>query len=183
MSASYHPDMCKRVAFRHTVLMTLACCLGPAVNCTTEMFILYSLPCNLWGVYLGWKFYTDGDSQSARKLFRFSLYQMPYLILMMILSKKWKTEEKTKHSESDILNKAVTWTKAGRVGVKCVKYKYDHWRLLNCCEIHSLQSSTSVSAMTVITNTNFEWILIVLRRLYSLPVIYVVLISIYLCSM
>ena len=108
MSASYHPDMCKRVAFRHTILMTLACCLGPAADCTTEMFILYSLPCNLWGVYLGWKFYTDGDSQSARKLFRFSLYQMPYLILMMILSKKWKTEEKTKHSESDILNKAVT---------------------------------------------------------------------------
>lgn len=110
MTSVTHPDMCKRVAFRHTVIMTLACCLGPAVGCTTEMFILYSLPCNLWGVYLGYKFYSDGDSKSSRALFRFSLVQMPYLILMMIISKKWQSD-KTKLSESEILNKAVTWTK------------------------------------------------------------------------
>lgn len=89
MSSVYYPDMCKAVAFRHTIFMTVACCLGPAVDATTNMFIGYSLPCNLYGVYLGWKFYTDGDSSSARRLFRFSLIQIPYLLIMMLISKKW----------------------------------------------------------------------------------------------
>lgn len=96
MSSIYRPDMCKAVAFRHTIFMTIACCLGPAVDATTSMFIAYSLPCNLYGVYLGWRFYADGDSNSSRRLFRFSLIQIPYLILMMLISKKW-SENSKKH--------------------------------------------------------------------------------------
>lgn len=91
MSSVTNPDMCKRVAYRHTIFMTIACCLGPVVGTTTDMFILYSLPCNLYGVYLGWKFYYEGDSSSSRKLFRFSLLQIPYLILMMLVSKNWES--------------------------------------------------------------------------------------------
>lgn len=105
MSSVTNPALCKRVAFRHTILMTLACCLGPSVGCTTEMFILYSLPCNLWGVYLGWKFYQGGDSKSSRALFRYSLVQMPYLILMMIISKKWyKEKNKSASAETSMLS-------------------------------------------------------------------------------
>lgn len=92
MSSVMNPDMCKRVAFRHTVFMTLACCLGPVVGTTTDMFIAYSLPCNIWGMYLGYRFYSDGDSKSSRNLFRFSLVQIPYLIMMMLISKNWQAE-------------------------------------------------------------------------------------------
>lgn len=90
MSSVYNPELCKRVAFRHTILMTGVCLLGPYVEATTNMFVLYSLPCNLYGVYLGWKFYSEGDSKSSRNLFRFSLLQIPYLLLMMLVSKNWQ---------------------------------------------------------------------------------------------
>lgn len=96
MSSVIEPDLCKRVAFRHTMFMTLGCLLGPAVGTTTNMFILYSLPCNLYGVYLGWRFYSDGDSSSSRKLFRFSLIQIPYLIVMMLIAKNWQQSNHTK---------------------------------------------------------------------------------------
>lgn len=103
MSSVYNPSMCKRVAFRHTVFMTLACMMGPAIGVTTNMFIIYSLPCNLYGVYLGWKFYSQGDSGASRKLFRFSLVQIPYLIIMMLISKNWQqSEQEAKNQKQTI---------------------------------------------------------------------------------
>lgn len=100
MSSVTNPDMCKRVAFRHTLFMTAACCLGPVVGATTHMFTLYSLPCNIYGVYLGWRFYNDGDSSSSRNLFRFSLLQIPYLLAMMLVSKNWQQADNKSASDS-----------------------------------------------------------------------------------
>jgi len=99
MSAVTDPEMCKRVAFRHTGFMTLVCCLGPMVGATTHLFTFLSLPCNLYGVYLGWRFYRDGDSKSSRNLFRFSLVQIPYLILMMLISKDWQRQQSVDSAE------------------------------------------------------------------------------------
>ncbi|XP_067932545.1 protoheme IX farnesyltransferase, mitochondrial-like isoform X2 [Watersipora subatra] len=95
MSATTNPPLCKRVAFRHTVYMTAACCLGPVLGVTTEAFTVYSLPCNIYGMYLGWRFYQDGDSKSSRKLFKFSLAQVPYLLGMMLICKNWHKKEET----------------------------------------------------------------------------------------
>ena len=107
MSAVTDPDLCKKVAFRHTIFMTGACCLGSIAGATTNMFILYSLPCNLYGVYLGWRFFKDGDSSSSRKLFRFSLVQIPYLLIMMLVSKQWHQEHNEKAVQADLVTEAV----------------------------------------------------------------------------
>jgi len=105
MSANINPDQCKRVAFRHTIFMTLACLLGSPIGVTTDLFSLYSLPCNLYGCYLGYKFYSDGDSNSSRKLFRFSLVQIPYLLLMMLVCKDWSYNSSSSDLKYNEVNK------------------------------------------------------------------------------
>ncbi|XP_061191355.1 protoheme IX farnesyltransferase, mitochondrial-like [Saccostrea echinata] len=87
MMSVVDPNLCKRVALRHTAGITGLCFLAPVVDLTTPLFSVMSLPLNLYFTYLGWKFYQQGDSNSSRKLFRFSLLHIPILIVLMILNK------------------------------------------------------------------------------------------------
>ena len=86
--ATTDPGLCKRVALRHCVGMIALSTLAPLFDLTTWTFALDSLPLNLWLTYLGWKFYKNGDSKSARSLFKFTLLHLPLLMLLLLISKK-----------------------------------------------------------------------------------------------
>ena len=93
MASVINPDLCKRVALRHSAGMIGLCFLPPVTEMTTWMFAIDSLPLNLYLTYLAWNFYRKGDSNSSRKLFRFTLVHIPLLFALMIASKKYKKEE------------------------------------------------------------------------------------------
>lgn len=88
MMAVTDPGLCRRVALRYTGVITAICCAAPLLNVTNEWFALESLPLNGYFMYLGYKFYQKSDSQSSRKLFRFSLLHLPAIMLLFMLNKK-----------------------------------------------------------------------------------------------
>lgn len=80
--------LCRRVTLRHCLALIGLTTLLPVCGVTTWWLALDSLPLNLWQTYLGYRFFKDSDSRSARKLFRFSLLYLPILMLMILLHKK-----------------------------------------------------------------------------------------------
>ena len=93
MMSVTHPDMCRRVALRHSVALVGLSCLGPAAGLTTWTFPLVSLPINLYISYLALRFYHRADRGSARKLFFCSLWHLPMLLLLALTCKKPAKEQ------------------------------------------------------------------------------------------
>ncbi|CAL8283030.1 unnamed protein product [Merluccius merluccius] len=88
MMSVTHPDMCRRVALRHSLALGGLTCLGPAAGLTTWTFPLVALPINLYISYLALRFYYRADRGSARKLFFCSLWHLPMLLLLALTCKK-----------------------------------------------------------------------------------------------
>jgi len=85
------PELCKRVALRHSIGCLLVCSVGaPMLDVTTYAFAIDSLPLNAYLVHLSWKFYQDPNSSSSRKLFRYTLIHLPLLMILMFISRKPK---------------------------------------------------------------------------------------------
>jgi len=99
MMSVTHPDLCRRVAVRHSVGLVLVCSAAPLLDVTHWAFALESLPLNLYMIYLSWKFYQKADSSTSRKLFRYTLIHLPLLMTLMILGKKAK-DDKEKETDS-----------------------------------------------------------------------------------
>ena len=109
MMSVTHPDLCRRVALRHSLGLVAVCSAAPLLEVTHWAFALESLPLNLYmviftrkylevskkylQVYLSWRFYQKADSASSRKLFRFTLLHLPLLMTLMCLGKKSKDKE------------------------------------------------------------------------------------------
>lgn len=93
MMAVTDPALCRRVAFRYTGVITALCTAAPFLDVTNEWFALESLPLNGYFMYLGYKFYQKSDSQSSRKLFRFSLIHLPIIMILFMLNKKRPVKE------------------------------------------------------------------------------------------
>lgn len=85
--------LCRRVTLRHCLALVGLTTLLPACEVTTWWLALDSLPLNLWNAYLGYQFYKDSDSRSARKLFRFSLIYLPILMFLILFHKKPRTTQ------------------------------------------------------------------------------------------
>ena len=85
--------LCRRVTLRHCLALVGLTALLPVCDVTTWWLPLTSLPLNVWNTYLGYQFYKDSDSRSARKLFRFSLLYLPILMLMIMFHMKPRTEQ------------------------------------------------------------------------------------------
>ena len=98
MMSVTHPDLCRRVAVRHSLGLIGVCSLAPLLEVTHWAFALESLPLNLYMVYLSWRFYQKADSSSSRKLFRYTLIHLPLLMTLMVLGKKSKDKEKEEPS-------------------------------------------------------------------------------------
>lgn len=86
MMSVVDPDLCKRVALRHSVLLLIYTSLLPIYGSTSSLFTLGALPFNLQFIKLSWLFYKDADSASSRKLFRFSLLYLPAILGLLILT-------------------------------------------------------------------------------------------------
>ena len=87
MSVS-HPELCRRVALRYSLSTILICCAAPILDVTNMAFAFDSLPLNVYLVWLAWQFHEKADSQSSRKLFRYTLIHLPLLMMLMFISKK-----------------------------------------------------------------------------------------------
>ncbi|GAB0099400.1 Protoheme IX farnesyltransferase, mitochondrial [Sergentomyia squamirostris] len=113
MMAVTDPQLCRRVALRYTVAIAGISLLAPALDVTNDWFALTSLPLNAYFTYLAWKFYKKSDSNSSRKLFRFSLLHLPLLMVLFLFSKKrWiflekddNTQKATKNISSELMDK------------------------------------------------------------------------------
>ena len=89
MMAVTHPQLCKRVTLRYSIVMLALCqMLAPVMEVTTWTFAIDSLPFNAYLAFLSWRFYKQGDSNTSRKLFRFSLVHLPVVMALMLISKK-----------------------------------------------------------------------------------------------
>ena len=99
MASVINPELCKRVALRYSAGILVLCGLAPFADLTTWTFVVDSLPLNAVLTYLAWKFYKEGDSNSSRKLFRFSLIHIPALLMLMLISKKGVRENTQKKKE------------------------------------------------------------------------------------
>ncbi|KAG6459245.1 hypothetical protein O3G_MSEX011274 [Manduca sexta] len=100
MMAVTDPALCRRVALRHTAVITATCLASPYLGVTNNWFALESLPLNIYFMYLAWEFYKKSDSASSRKLFRFSLIHLPALMLLMLVNKKyWSSSDTQEQTE------------------------------------------------------------------------------------
>jgi len=90
MMSVTHPELCKRVALRYSALTIGVCTAAPLLEVTSWAFAVDSLPLNLYLTFLAWKFYQKADSNSSRKLFRFTLIHLPLLMTLMCISKTRK---------------------------------------------------------------------------------------------
>merc|ERR1712098_861187 len=100
MMSVTHPDLCRRVAVRHSVGLVAVCSAAPLLGATHWAFAVDSLPLNLYMIFLSWKFYQKADSSTSRKLFRYTLIHLPLLMTLMILGKKGKAEDKDTDSKA-----------------------------------------------------------------------------------
>lgn len=70
--------------------------LAPVYELTTWNFAIDSLPLNLYFIYLAIQFKIKEDAQSSRKLFRYSLIYLPFVILLMFITKYPNREDNKK---------------------------------------------------------------------------------------
>ena len=99
MMSVVNPGLTKRVALRYCLVTASLCLAAPLIDLTTWTFAADSLPLNLYLSYLAWNFYRHGDSKSSRKLFRFTLIHLPFLLILMWISKKPRKSSKAGEAE------------------------------------------------------------------------------------
>lgn len=64
----------------------------------------------------GWNFYKKSDSNSSRKLFRFSLIHLPALMLLMLVNKKyWGSSETDELKDSSKIQDGNKHTESKRI--------------------------------------------------------------------
>jgi protoheme IX farnesyltransferase len=81
-----NPALCVRTTLRYSVLLTGLCSIGaPLTELTSWSFAVDSLPLNAILLYLSYKFYSEPNAQTSRRLFRYSLIYLPSLMLLMII--------------------------------------------------------------------------------------------------
>lgn len=88
MMSVINPDLCKRTTLRYCIGLIGLCTMAPALDVTTWAFALESLPLNLYMTVLAYNFSKQGDSNSSRKLFKFSLLHIPALMVLLFINKK-----------------------------------------------------------------------------------------------
>ncbi|XP_077489757.1 cytochrome c oxidase assembly factor 10 isoform X1 [Amblyomma americanum] len=89
MMSVTHPELCRRTALRHSVLLALLCGVAaPLSGLTAWSFAATSLPLNAYLLHRAWQFYSEPDSATSRALFRLSLVYLPVLIVLMLIGKR-----------------------------------------------------------------------------------------------
>jgi len=91
-----HERLCLITSLRYSIAICLACSIvAPAIDMTTWLFALDTLPVNAYLVYLSYKFYRHRDAQTSRKLFRYSLIHLPLLFTLMVIHRQVKSQDQS----------------------------------------------------------------------------------------
>ena len=109
MMSVTQPLLCLNTSLRHSILIVLYCQLMVYTGLTSWTFAIDSMPFNLYLIYLSYKFKSNPDSQSSRKLFRYSLIHLPALIMLMLISNSMQKSKKNKidNNNNDVRNENV----------------------------------------------------------------------------
>jgi len=99
MMSVTHPDLCRRVAVRHSLGLVAVCSAAPLLGATHWAFAVDSLPLNLYMLYLSVRFYQKADSKTSRNLFRYTLIHLPLLMTLMCLGKKSQQDKENELQE------------------------------------------------------------------------------------
>lgn len=102
MMAVTNPALCRRVALRYTGVIGALSLSAPLLDVTNVWFAAETLPLNAYFGYLAWNFYKESDSNSSRKLFRFSLLHLPILMALFLINKKEWIFKKSKEELATI---------------------------------------------------------------------------------
>lgn len=104
MMSVTNPALCRRTTLQYSLVIVMLSTLAPVIDLTTWTFAVDSLPLNAYLVYLSWKFFRKADSNSSRKLFRYSLIHLPALMMLLLISKKhYSKKEESTPSETESL--------------------------------------------------------------------------------
>jgi protoheme IX farnesyltransferase len=88
-----HERLCLTTSLRYSIMIFLSCSfIAPAIDMTTWLFAIDTLPINFYLIYLSYKFYRNHDAQSSRKLFRYSLIHLPLLFTLMVIHRQIKSQ-------------------------------------------------------------------------------------------
>lgn len=93
------PQLARRTALSHSVLLTAVCAAAPLTGVTTPLFAALTAPVNLYLLYLATRFYRQADSQSSRRLFRFSLLYLPVVLLAMLATRSASASDNEKAAD------------------------------------------------------------------------------------
>lgn len=79
--------LCRVTSIRHSLaLVGLCSVVAPLTNLTTITFALDSLPVNAYMCWLAYKFYSAPDASNSRRLFFYSLFYLPLIMILMVVS-------------------------------------------------------------------------------------------------
>jgi len=81
------PALCRRVTLRHGLAQIPLSILIPLLGVTNWSYLVLSLPFNIYLALLSWEFYRNSNTNTARKLFRFTLLHLPVLMFFLIICK------------------------------------------------------------------------------------------------
>jgi len=88
------PALCRRNTLRHALLQIPFAAMVSYLGVANWSFFVLSLPFNVYLSLLSWEFYKSSNSNTARKLFRFTLLHLPVLMFFMIIcSRNTKSKE------------------------------------------------------------------------------------------
>lgn len=110
-------DLCRKTSLRHSVFLTAMCALAPVCGLTTWTFALDTAPFNLYMMYLAYKFYQNADSQTSRKLFRYSLIYLPAVMILMFVSKNRTVRQSSANEDDEEQPAASTSAKSSEVSI------------------------------------------------------------------
>ena len=96
------PALCRRVTLRHALVQIPLAALVSYLGVANWSFFVLSLPFNVYLSLLSWEFHKNSNSNTARKLFRFTLLHLPVLMFFMIIcSGNTKSKELARSLEVD----------------------------------------------------------------------------------
>uniref|UniRef100_A0A0K0DMR5 Heme O synthase n=1 Tax=Angiostrongylus cantonensis TaxID=6313 RepID=A0A0K0DMR5_ANGCA len=79
--------LCRVTSLRHSLALVGLCSFAaPFTNLTTITFAFDSLPINFYMCWLAYKFYKGPDAQNSRRLFFYSLFYLPLMLILMVIS-------------------------------------------------------------------------------------------------
>ncbi|KAK6732048.1 hypothetical protein RB195_016427 [Necator americanus] len=89
--------LCRVTSIRHSLALVGLCSVAaPLTNLTSTTFALDSLPVNAYLCWLAYKFYKAPDAQNSRRLFFYSLFYLPLIMTLMVVSNYSRSEAQKK---------------------------------------------------------------------------------------